>query len=592
MVCFKLVQPRLSPARRVQLYVKGYNHCFCCTYGLKLRRFCLLEINQCDFIKAVARVWQHRYGSADRRMQTNSRMIAGKTTTSTLHAGANSPCGGRHLHAHIHTKPGAIAVAPRIDCSTTCNRFSSHFAMSDEAAASGEAHVADRRDTVDVFVQVPPDTADADVTVSGGADALQVQVKDAPQPLLSIMQLYSTVDPALTSWRIDDSQLVISLHKRDASLRWPGLNAMREEPESQQVLSLSMCADQCAMCSRHACMMHACCEKVDHAGIPSSQMPEPVRHTLPQSAWRRPDQQRRWRLRRRRKCRKELVRRCRSAAGCGTCCRPPRTATWTPSRHALDAASGLCLPAFRSNQLLRISMSRATAAAIACICGSGLRDWTYRLLCGSCIVTPILYSACVQTAARHYGGSDVGRVRDGNGRTVLHFAAQVAQLAMCSYLLDERQMDVNVQDDRGEQGCTMSHLLLQKHAYKDPGKRANRWCMLCAGETALLLQRSLDIPCARVLVSENQIDRACHMQGKRRCRWQQARGSWPRPRSCCGKAQMQTFAMRVCNECYRCLLGACRGDGAVASGGRWAAGHGYAAAVAWHDAKLTSPGIF
>lgn len=303
-------------------------------------------------------------------------MIAGKTTISTLHAGANSRCEGRHVHAHIYTKAGAIAVAPHIDCSTTCHLFSSRFAMSDEAAPSGEAHVVDRRDTVDVFVQVPPDTADAEVTVSGGADALQVQVKDAPQPLVSIMQLYSTVDPALTRWRIDDGgQLVISLHKRDASLRWPGLNAIREEPESQQVLSLSMCVDQCAMCHR-PCMMHACCEKVDHAGIPSSQMPEPVRHTLPQSAWRRPDQQRRWRLRRRRKCRKELVRRCRSAAGCGTCCRPPRTATWTRSRHASHAASGLCLPAFRSNQLLRISMSmsRATAAAIACICGSGLHD--------------------------------------------------------------------------------------------------------------------------------------------------------------------------------------------------------------------------
>lgn len=121
----------------------------------------------------------------------------------------------------------------------------------------------------------------------------------------------------------------------------------------------------------------------------------------------------------------------------------------------------------------------------------------------------------MQTAARHYGGSDVGRVRDGNGRTVLHFAAQVAQLAMCSYLLDERQMDVNVQDDRGEQGCTMSHLLLRKHAY-------------------------------------------FHDE--------------------CLQQMLQMFAWCV------------QGRRPCASGGSWAAGHGYAAAVAWHDTKLTSFG--
>ena len=41
-------------------------------------------------------------------------------------------------------------------------------------------------------------------------------------------------------------------------------------------------------------------------------------------------------------------------------------------------------------------------------------------------------------------------MRDGNGRSALHFAAQVAQLPMCNILLDERHVDVNAQDDHGE----------------------------------------------------------------------------------------------------------------------------------------------
>jgi ankyrin repeat protein len=55
----------------------------------------------------------------------------------------------------------------------------------------------------------------------------------------------------------------------------------------------------------------------------------------------------------------------------------------------------------------------------------------------------------VQAAAAYFGESGVGRVRDGNGRTALHFAAQVAQLDMARLLLEQERMDANVQDDHG-----------------------------------------------------------------------------------------------------------------------------------------------
>ena len=57
-----------------------------------------------------------------------------------------------------------------------------------------------------------------------------------------------------------------------------------------------------------------------------------------------------------------------------------------------------------------------------------------------------------QAAAGHFGQSGVGGVRDGNGRTALHFAAQVAQLDACRLLLELHRMDVNAQDDHGAAG--------------------------------------------------------------------------------------------------------------------------------------------
>lgn len=107
--------------------------------------------------------------------------------------------------------------------------------MSEDAAPSGAVHLVDRGDTVDVILGVPAGTSQHDLSVRGGADALQVAVARQQQPLLKVLQLYSTVDPERSRTRIEDGRAVITLHKRDPALAWPGLHAVCEEPESQQV---------------------------------------------------------------------------------------------------------------------------------------------------------------------------------------------------------------------------------------------------------------------------------------------------------------------------------------------------------------------
>lgn len=107
--------------------------------------------------------------------------------------------------------------------------------MSEDAAPSGAVHLVDRGETVDVVLGLPPDASDLTISISGGGDSLKVAVEGQPLPLLEVLQLYSTVDPERTQQRIDDGRLIVTLHKRDPSLAWPGLHAVREEPESQQV---------------------------------------------------------------------------------------------------------------------------------------------------------------------------------------------------------------------------------------------------------------------------------------------------------------------------------------------------------------------
>ncbi|KAK9828865.1 hypothetical protein WJX72_002461 [[Myrmecia] bisecta] len=58
--------------------------------------------------------------------------------------------------------------------------------------------------------------------------------------------------------------------------------------------------------------------------------------------------------------------------------------------------------------------------------------------------------AQLQAAAQRFQGEDLGSVKDGNGRCVLHFAAQLGRQDMCRHLLDEAHVDVNAQDEAGE----------------------------------------------------------------------------------------------------------------------------------------------
>lgn len=53
-------------------------------------------------------------------------------------------------------------------------------------------------------------------------------------------------------------------------------------------------------------------------------------------------------------------------------------------------------------------------------------------------------------AAQHFQGQDLNRVRDGRGRTALHFAAQSGRADACKYLLDFFQVDPNSRAEDGE----------------------------------------------------------------------------------------------------------------------------------------------
>ena len=64
----------------------------------------------------------------------------------------------------------------------------------------------------------------------------------------------------------------------------------------------------------------------------------------------------------------------------------------------------------------------------------------------------------LQAVAPSFGVGGVKAVKDGNGRSALHFAAQAGQARTAFYLIDEEELDVNQQDDKGEP-LTLQHLL-------------------------------------------------------------------------------------------------------------------------------------
>ena len=56
------------------------------------------------------------------------------------------------------------------------------------------------------------------------------------------------------------------------------------------------------------------------------------------------------------------------------------------------------------------------------------------------------------SSARHFGGSELSSIKDGNERTALHFAAASGKAGMCRYLLAEAGFPRNAQDAAGEGG--------------------------------------------------------------------------------------------------------------------------------------------
>ena len=216
-----------------------------------------------------------------------------------------------------------------------------HSKMADDAAPSGAVHMVDRGDSVDIMLGLPSDTADHDLSISGGADALRVVLHGQSQPLLEVLQLYSTIDPEQTRHRVEDSRLTVTLHKRDPSLAWPSLHAVREEQQDQQVSAHRL----------PGCLAQACRPHCDHGRRRRrrrySKSPEhcQTRFSLLTSAilmgWRAAPYAHRQLLRRR-----VLARLWRSAAGCGTCSRPRRTAIWPASGCAAAGLHNTCT-AFR-----------------------------------------------------------------------------------------------------------------------------------------------------------------------------------------------------------------------------------------------------
>lgn len=56
----------------------------------------------------------------------------------------------------------------------------------------------------------------------------------------------------------------------------------------------------------------------------------------------------------------------------------------------------------------------------------------------------------LKAAAERFTGQQLGDIKDGTGKNVLHFAAQLGQADACYYLLTEQEVDSNIQDEAGD----------------------------------------------------------------------------------------------------------------------------------------------
>ena len=65
----------------------------------------------------------------------------------------------------------------------------------------------------------------------------------------------------------------------------------------------------------------------------------------------------------------------------------------------------------------------------------------------------------MQAAAAHFAEQHLGDIKDATGKNSLHFAAQLGQTDNCRYLLTERQLNPNTQDEAGMQALRLPLLL-------------------------------------------------------------------------------------------------------------------------------------
>ena len=89
---------------------------------------------------------------------------------------------------------------------------------------------------IKVQLQVAPALANSDVYVDVTADSLRATDRNSSAVLLSVTQLYSTVEAGSLEHEVAEGQLTMTLQKLDQSLSWPTLEApnMPHADETQE----------------------------------------------------------------------------------------------------------------------------------------------------------------------------------------------------------------------------------------------------------------------------------------------------------------------------------------------------------------------
>ena len=210
-----------------------------------------------------------------------------------------------------------------------------------------EGTLEDRGSTVAVTVPVSEDPGQLDVQ----STTTSLMVRDSTgKTLLTVPQLWSTVDSGKTAWEAEDGTLTITLHKLDPREHWRSLEY--QVTQLEQSVARPM-------------------QTADWAGLPG------VRPVMP------------------------LVQ-----------------AESKPTPSAKEGSSEAAMAA-------REQVKQLFQAAVA---GDVER---------------------MQQVAPTVSTEGLNAVKDGNGRTALHFAAQAGQARAAEYLLDQEGIDVNAQDDSG-----------------------------------------------------------------------------------------------------------------------------------------------